>query len=69
LFLGKAEQGKTAYLTKILGEHRVRLRGSRVAGQRRRRVVLHVDIRCVSILPGRIVRDQRPEDVVVVRYH
>src|SRR5712691_8287786 len=69
LFLGKAEQGKTAYLTKILGEHIIRLRGSRVAGHRRRRVVLHGGLCRVGILPGGSVRDQRPEDDVVVRYH
>src|SRR4029453_11487443 len=41
LFLGKAEQRKTADLTKIPRQYLIRLRISRVAGCRRRCVVLH----------------------------
>ncbi len=69
LFLGKAEQGKTAYLTKILGDEMICLRVSRVAGHRRRRVILHGGLCRVGIFPGGIVRDQRPDDDVGVRYH
>src|SRR5437867_9496892 len=69
LFLGKTEQGKTAYITRMLGDEMVRLRNSCVKRHRRRRVVLHGGLCRVGILPGGIVRDQRPEDDVVVRYH
>ena len=65
LFLGKAEQRKTADLTKIPREHLIRLRVSRVAGCRRRSVVLHGGLCRVGLCPGGSVRDQRPDDIIV----
>jgi hypothetical protein len=55
LFLGKAEQGKTTDLTKILGDHMVGLRVCRVELSLRRGSLLHGRACCVGVLPGALV--------------
>src|SRR5262245_14994675 len=66
LFLGKAEQGKAAYLPKILGEHIVCLRVSRLEGHLRRRGILQGRLFRVSIFPGGIIRSQSTQDIISV---
>src|SRR5215470_530564 len=66
LFLGKAEQRKTAYLPKILGEHIVCLRISCLEGHLRRRSILQGWFFCVSIFPGGSTRSQSTQDIVIV---
>jgi hypothetical protein len=66
LFLGKAEQGKTAYLPKILGEHIVGLRVSRLESHLRRRGILQGRLFRVGIFPDGITRSQSTQDIVIM---
>src|SRR5712691_3594934 len=67
LFLSKAEQGKLADLTQILGDHIVGLRVRRVEVLLRRRVRHRASACCCGLLPRALVERQRTEDVIVVR--
>src|SRR5262245_24722751 len=65
LFLGKTEQGKTAYLAKILCHHIVGRRVCRTEGPLGRRAILPAGVFAGGNVPGGRVRGERTEDVVV----
>src|SRR5215475_3465207 len=65
LFLSKTEQGKTAHLSKIVGNPIVGRSVCRTEGPLGRRAILPEDVFAGGHVPGGMVRGERTEDVVV----
>src|SRR5215510_3555204 len=65
LFLRKTEQGKTAHLAKIVGNHIVGRRVCRIEGPLGRRAILPGGVFAGGNVPGGSVRGEHTEDVIV----